>query len=159
MKNFKFLMIGVLFLGFAGLSSCKKEDRIEKNLWRGDGTWNIDVFELKETSTYFESDNNESYYQNTGTIQFKKDGTGSFNFMGIPSPITYSNTDKVLTIIFKDVSGDTQYDEIQTFEMDWKKNKMDLSSFIKETYNTSDGQGGTVNVTYTNSLKMKLSKK
>lgn len=140
------------------LVACKKETKIEKNLWKGDGVWNIDIFESKETSTYFQEDNNEYYYQNAGTIQFKKDGTGSFNFQGVVSPMSYSNTDKILTLIFKDEGGNPQDDEVWTFDMEWKKNKMDLSSFLKDTYTTSDGQGGTVNVTYTQRQKFKLSK-
>lgn len=159
MKNLKFLVFGILFIGLAVLSSCKKENRIEKNLWKGDGTWNIDVYEFKSTSTYFTNDNDESYYQNAGTIQFKKDGTGFFNFQGDIYPTTYSNTDKVLTITLKDESGNTQYDDVLTYEMEWKKNKMDLTSFYKDTYSTSDGSGGTVSVTYTERTTMKLSKK
>lgn len=159
MKNLKILMIGVLFIGLAGLSSCKKEDRIEKNLWKGDGIWNIDVYEGKTTSTYFQEDNNEYYYQNAGTIQFKKDGIGSFNHQGNTIKITYTNTDKTLTITFKDEDGDTEYDEIRNFDLEWEKNEMELSSFYKTTYSNPDGNGGYVNVTYTNLLKYELSKK
>lgn len=154
MKKIVFILFAVI-----ALTACKKEVKIEKNLWKKDGVWNIDTYDSKTTSTYFEADNNEYYYQNAGTIQFKKDGTGSFNFQGEVTPMTYSNTEKTLTIIFKDESGNPQDDETLTFDMEWKKNKIDLSFFRKDTYTTSDGLGGTVNVTFTESQNLKLSKK
>lgn len=73
--------------------------------------------------------------------------------------MAYSNTEKTLTIIFKDESGNPQDDETLTFDMEWKKNKIDLSFFRKDTYTTNDGLGGTVNVTFTESQNLKLSKK
>jgi hypothetical protein len=159
MKNFKLLMIGFLFLGLAGLSSCKKEELIEKNLWKGEGKWNIDSFHIKETSTFFESDNSENHLQNCGTIIFKKDGTGTFTFEGITSKITYTNTDKVLTMVFKDESGQSQYDETLSFNLTWKKNKMELDSYKKETYSNYDPDTEQyVNVTYTQNMDMNLSK-
>lgn len=159
MKNVKFLLISVLFLGLAGLSSCKKEDRIEKNLWKGDGTWNIDVWDEQNTSSYFSEDNYIKYSNNEGSIQFKKDGTGSYIFPGEIYPMVYSNTDKTLTITFKDEDGNVENDEVQVFDLDWKKNKMELRSYSTETYNTGDGNGGTVNVITTHRLNLKLSKK
>ncbi len=150
----------ILFVLFATLAlvACKKDAQIEKNLWKNGGSWNIDVFDQKETSTYFASDNAENYIQNAGTIQFNEDGTGVFNFQGVVSPMTYKNSEKTLTITFKDISGNPQDDEVWTFNMEWEKNKMNLSSYIKDTYTTHDGASGTVVVTYTNSQKMKLSK-
>ena len=50
-------MMALLFIGALTLSSCKKEVQIEKNLWKGDGVWNIDVWDEQATSTFFDDDN------------------------------------------------------------------------------------------------------
>lgn len=151
-------MMALLFIGALTLSSCKKEVQIEKNLWKGDGVWNIDVWDEQATSTFFDDDNYTEYKNNAGTIQFNKDGTGEYKIQEQTIPMSYENTDKTLTIRFMD-NGQVTEDEKQVFEMDWKKNKMDLKSFTSDTYSTGDGQGGTVNVTYTHRLNLKLTKK
>lgn len=160
MKKWNVLLLASLLFGIASLSSCKKENQINKNLWKGDGTWNIDVSDFKKTSTFYDDDNYENYGTNTGTIKFNKDGTGVVTHPGYTSSITYSNTDKLLTIIFVDVDGTFEESDKFDFEIDWKKNTLNLNHYRAETYTTYDPDSqGNVNVTVTNSWKLKLSKK
>jgi len=159
MRTVNFLWLGIVFIGVASLSSCKKEDRINKNLWKGDGVWNIDVYDFQSTSTYYQSDNYTDYKINAGTIEFKKDGTGTYKFPDSTIPMVYTNTDKTLTIRFLNENGVPDDYEKQEFEIDWKKNQMELKSYTVDTYTTSTGTGGTVSVTYTQRLDLKLSKK
>jgi len=51
MKEMKFLTIGLLFVGITTFLSCKKEVRIEKNLWKNGGEWNIESLTAKQVST------------------------------------------------------------------------------------------------------------
>ena len=44
MKKINFLALSIVFTGLLVLTSCKKETRIEKNLWKNGGEWNIELF-------------------------------------------------------------------------------------------------------------------
>jgi len=157
MKKFNVMLLASLLFGIASLSGCKKENQINKNLWKGDGTWNIDVSEFKSTSTHYDEDNYENYGTNTGTIKFNEDGTGIMTHAGSTSPITYTNTDKLLTIIFVDVDGTFDESDKFDFEIVWKKNSLELEYFKSVTYSDTPN-GVTVNVTSTTLWKLKLSK-
>ncbi|MBW7867050.1 MAG: hypothetical protein H3C31_01860 [Brumimicrobium sp.] len=152
MKRF-ILMLAIV----ATLFACKKEDKIAKNLWKGDGIWNIEVWDSKTTSTYFEEDNTSEYLINMGTLQFNKDGSGklTINNEGGIETFKYTNTSDKLAITFDYWDEGEQ----KVFDMDWKKNKLDLKLYTVDKYTTGDGNGGTVNVTYTHRLNMTCSKK
>ncbi|MCO5259822.1 MAG: hypothetical protein M9916_06730 [Crocinitomicaceae bacterium] len=159
MRKVTVLMIGLVIIAVAGLTSCNKEKQINKNLWKGDGIWNIDTRDEQTTSTYFQEDNYTEYKKNAGTIEFKKDGTGTYKDAEYSYPITYTNTDKSLTMSFIDEDGNVSESEILNFDVEWKKNQLELKSYTVTTYNTGNGSGGTVNVTYTHRLNLSLSKK
>jgi len=99
--------------------SCKKENRIERNLWNQGGEWNIE-------SLYFEEHVDEHYNSytdyNLGVITFNKGGDGSIRYDdGDIETFTYSNTEKTLTI---------SYNSWQTVVYDiaeWKKDRLTLS--------------------------------
>ena len=121
MRNLKFLMIGLLFVGLAGLTSCKKENQIEKNLWNKGGEWNITTW--KESG----SDNGEVYLEvikDAGTFKFEKDGNGKITFVldNDVVPFTYTNTENSLTTI---LGG--EFTIIWTLE--WEKNKITLDHY------------------------------
>lgn len=126
------------------LVSCKKDAKIEKNLWKGDGIWNITTYSSSQTSSDSSSDFNYSA-ANAGSITFKKDGSGIFKLVDggdvEMASFTYSNTTETLTMTFDG--------EQRIFGMDWKKNKMTLS--IVENYSTNG-------VSYTYTEKIDLAK-
>lgn len=143
MRIIKFLLIGFLITGTMFLSSCKKETRIERNLWNNDGEWNIENLVADQVSTNTADNFHETIY-NFGTFTFKKDGSG-ISRITVDGDVeigmfTYSNTKDKLTLIVDN--------EARIFEMDWKKNDLKLS--ITENY-TSDGH----QVTYTETLNLK----
>lgn len=127
------------------LVACKKDAQIEKNLWKGDGIWNITSYTSSETSVPSGQSDFSYTLTNAGSITLKKDGSGIFKFEEDGdvemTPFTYSNTTETLTMT---IDG-----EVRIFEMDWKKNKMTLS--ITENYSS----GGT---SYVYKEKMELSK-
>jgi hypothetical protein len=101
MKTINFLALSIVFIGLITLSSCSKETKIEKNLWKKGGEWNIESFNVKQTSTYA-SDNFEESYANVGTYTFNENGTGIVkliidNFVET-SAFTYTNTENQLMI-------------------------------------------------------------
>lgn len=127
------------------LVACKKDAQIEKNLWKGDGIWNITSYTSSETSVPSGQSDFSYTLTNAGSITFKKDGSGIFKFVEDGDvemvAFNYSNTTETLTMT---IDG-----EVRIFEMDWKKNKMTLS--ITENYSS----GGT---SYVYKEKMELSK-
>lgn len=144
MKRIKFLLIGFLFIGAALLASCKKETKIEKNLWKDGGEWNIESMVANQISTNSADNFNETIY-NYGTYTFKKDGSGNFVITvdgDVEAGIfTYSNTEDKLTLIINN--------QARVFNIvEWEKNKMKIS--ITENF-TSNG----ASVTYTETLNLK----
>ncbi|HRP54339.1 MAG TPA: hypothetical protein PLI97_12645 [Fluviicola sp.] len=115
----------ILFITLVTLTafSCSKEKRIEKNLWKGDGEWEIESYSYNAVSTY-PDDNYSETYINCGTLTFNKNNTGIylFNFYGDTESgiFTYSNTDDTFTWI---IDG-----EAIVFDMTWKKNKLTLTN-------------------------------
>lgn len=141
MKNI--LLLVVLVITF---SACKKEDRIEKNLWKGDGGWKIEQLFASETS----SNNSSSDYNfaavNAGTFTFKKDGSGQLLLtIDGEAEIAFFNyivSETTLTLIYDG--------EPVLFQMDWKKNGMTITN--KEVYSYDS-------TTYTYTEKYVLKKK
>ena len=143
MRIINFLLIGILIAGTSFLTSCKKETRIEKNLWKNGGEWNIESIVANQTSTNPSDNYNETVY-NYGTLTFNKDGGGNYIFTVDgdveTGTFTYSNTEDKLTLIIGN--------EARVFDMDWEKDELIIS--ITENY-TSNGES----ITYTETLKLK----
>jgi hypothetical protein len=121
MKKINFLALSIVFIGLITLSSCKKEVRIEKNLWRYGGVWNIESQTGKQTGTIVFNNFDETIF-NVGTYTFYEDGSGSYknNAELQPGAFTYSNTEHKLTIVIENVSR--AYDIVE-----WKKNNLKIS--------------------------------
>src|SRR5690554_2132625 len=109
-------IIVLLLLVFV-VVSCKKENRIEKNLWKKGGEWNIERWSETATSSFYPEDNYSETQTNFGTLTFNKDGSGALTLKDGSSaytePITYQNTENTLTIF--DSEGDGRI-----FDLNWE---------------------------------------
>jgi hypothetical protein len=143
MKTLKFLMIAIVIAGTTIISSCKKEDRIEKNLWNKGGEWNIDRLSVTQVSTD-PIDNYNETLGNVGTITFNENGSGLFTYTvdgdTDTEAFTYSNTEDKLTLVFGN--------DVREFNMTWEKDNITLN--ITDNY-TSNGES----ITYTETMELK----
>jgi hypothetical protein len=148
MKTINFLALSIVFIGLITLSSCSKETRIEKNLWKNGGEWNIESYSTKQTST-FSPDNYDYTQVNIGTHTFNENGTGSYIINGQlePGSFTYSNTENKLTYTFGNESR--TYDIVE-----WKRNNIKYS-YTENFYDGVDGNVGTGTYTEVITLKKK----
>jgi hypothetical protein len=142
MKKINFLLMGLIIVGTTLVSSCKKEVRIEKNLWKKGGEWNIESLVVKQTSTYAPDNFDETYY-NYGTFNFKENGNGNYtitvNGDFYAGSLTHSNTEDKLTLIIDN--------DVRVFDIvEWEKNKMKITN--TENFSSSLGSGTTTE-TYT----------
>ena len=146
MKKINFLALSIVFIGLITLSSCSKEKKIEKNLWKKGGEWNIESRTGKQTSI-FAFNNFDGTQVNVGTYTFYKDGTGSYkhNAELLSGAFTYSNTENKLTIVMENVS--------RAYEIvEWKKNNLKISY----SYNFYEGAAnGDSTGTYTEIITLK----
>lgn len=143
MKKVTLLLI-VLLVTTATITSCKKENRIEKNLWNKGGEWNIESLKSVQVSTN-SADNFEETVYDYGTFEFEKDGSGNYeitvNGSNDIGTFTYSNSEDELTLIIDN--------QARIFEIaEWGKNEMKIS--IVENF-TSSGES----ITYTETLSLK----
>lgn len=114
------------------VTGCKKEKKIEKNLWNDGGKWNIESYHMsmddgEETGSMMD-------YQNCGTFNFKKDGTGystmEFDDQTLNNVFQYVVEDEFLILSSFGGNG-------QKYDMDWSKDNVTL----KHTLNyTNDGE-------------------
>lgn len=131
-KTIKILTIGLLFIGMTAVVGCKKEDQINKNLWKKGGVWNIERYE----NNYSYGGYSDSYVIiNAGTYEFKKDGTGKLTFIENGEVYTnlfkYENTENTLKLTYKE--GQMYYEgDGETYTLDWEKNKVNLYSFTSD---------------------------
>jgi len=136
--------------------SCKKDNRIERNLWKQGGEWNIELWSETTTSSYYEEDNNSTTFADFGTFKFNKDGTGSYtltaNSESYTESLTYQNTENTLTIF--DPEGDGRI-----YDLDWERNDITLSIDESKFYMTDDPSGGQVAVYDTHQAIINLKKK
>ena len=148
MKKINFLALSIVFTGLITLSSCSKETKIEKNLWKKGGEWNIESYSTKQTST-FSPDNYDYTQVNIGTHTFNENGTGSYIINGQlePGSFTYSNTENKLTYTFGNESR--TYDIVE-----WKRNNIKYS-YTENFYDGVDGNVGTGTYTEIITLKKK----
>lgn len=119
MKKIIYLLFAVTLL-----SACSKENKINKNLWKKGGDWELKTYSyeygVSGTSSY-----DYEYYEDCGNFKFSEDGTGvvTFKFAGEESysqAFTYSNTEDKLTLV---IDGSIA----QVFNMTWKKDFIELS--------------------------------
>lgn len=127
MKNFRILIMGLLLVGISGLTSCKKEKKIEKNLWSNGGEWNIEKFVSNWGSSSEDSNTLTEY--NFGTFLFEKDGGGKLTIDSESNPFNYTNTENSLTITYKEGPMYTE-GEKEEYTLDWEKDKIELYSLI-----------------------------
>ncbi len=148
MKKFNFLALSIVFIGLITLSSCSKETRIEKNLWKNGGEWNVESFSAKQTST-FAPDNFDETQVNIGTYTFNENGTGIYKNIGELEPLsfTYSNTENKLSFT---IGTDSQVYDI----VEWKKDNIKFS-YTENFYDGVDGNVGTGTYTEVITLKKK----
>lgn len=143
MKTLKFLMIAIVIAGTTIISSCKKEDRIEKNLWNKGGEWNIDRLSVTQVSTD-PTDNYNETLGNVGTITFNENGSGLFKYTvdgdTDTEAFTYTNTEDKLTMVFGN--------DVREFNMTWEKDNITLN--VTDNF-TSNGES----ITYTEKLELK----
>lgn len=124
----------MLFIGLSGLTSCKKEDKIEKNLWSKGGDWNIDKYNENYS---FDGENYSETRYNFGTLKFEKDGSGKLTFTeegeSFSNLFTYKNTSNNLTLTYKE--GQI-YSEgyVDNFTLDWEKDKIELYTYKSDIY-------------------------
>lgn len=145
MRVINFLLIGLLFTGAALLTGCSKEVKIEKNLWKKGGEWNIDNYDYSSVTT--NSPNGITINaEDVGSMTFNKDGGGSYtlSFFGSTETgsLTYSNTEDQLTLT---IDGDTD-----TYDMVWEKDKIIITNV---TTSTSNGETTTETEMYTMTKK------
>ena len=148
MKKFNFLALSIVFIGLITLSSCSKETKIEKNLWKKGGEWNVESFSAKQTST-FAPDNFDETLVNIGTYTFNENGTGIYKNIGELEPLsfTYSNTENKLSFT---IGADSQVYDI----VEWKKDNIKFS-YTENFYDGVDGNVGTGTYTEIITLKKK----
>lgn len=144
MKKINFLLMVLLTAGAIVFSSCKKEAKIEKNLWNKGGEWKIESIFAKQVSSN-PSDNFEETLYDYGTYTFNKDGSGSY-IITVDGDVetgtfSYSNTADKLTLII--------LNQPRVFDiLEWEKDKMKI--FISDNF-TSNGNS----VTYSETLNLK----
>ena len=137
-RNFLIATITMLSIGF--ISSCSKEDRIEKNLWNKGGEWNMESVTINQTSTN-PTDNFSDTFFNAGSFLFREDGNGiaTYTVDGDTEilPFSYTNTEDKLILT---IDGETR-----PFELVWEKDEIQLA--ITENY-TSGGESITYKENY-----------
>lgn len=127
MNIVKYITIGLLFIGMTTLVGCKKEDKINKNLWKNGGEWNISEVKFTTMNSAGQSDSGTIY--DYGTFKFEKDGTGTRTINADGQTFThlfsYTNTETELVITLK--SGpDVTPGEKEKYKMTWKKDNIEL---------------------------------
>ena len=150
MKNILFILLScILFV------SCSKEIRIERNLWKQSGEWNIESWKESGTNSYYPEENYTIETYNSGTFRFNEDGTGSLTFYdGTVTNIgnfTYENTKEDLTIFDDDENG-------VTYDIEWRRNELFLTSLDTIVYEGLDENFNPVMITETNTKNIKIEK-
>lgn len=121
--------MGVLFTGMTALVGCKKEFKIEKNLWKKGGKWSISTW----SNDYNFGGGSQTYkdvYSSAGTYKFNKDGSGTFSITmdgdNYTNSYVYSNTTTELSITY---GNGNFFDNGTThnYVLDWEKDKIKLT--------------------------------
>jgi len=147
-KRINFLLIVLLVAGTSVFTSCKKEAKIEKNLWNKGGEWKIEKLHYKQTSSNPDPEYNfEETLYDYGTYTFNKDGSGNYTITVDgdveTGTLTYSNTEDKLTLII--LNQPLVYNILE-----WEKGKMTIS--ISDNFISN---GNPITSTETLNLKKK----
>ncbi|RYM32993.1 hypothetical protein ERX46_13155 [Brumimicrobium glaciale] len=126
MKRLLFILLA-LFVLF----SCSKEKKIERNLWKNGGKWDIVKYEEIVTSTWPANEKNE-VNENIGILQFEKDGTGwmldSDGYDAQKLNFKYTNSETELILDFY------EFESTRTYDLDWEENSFTLTQSGTHTY-------------------------
>lgn len=129
MRKIKFLALCFLIVNVSLLNSCSKENKINKNLWKNGGEWNIETFVSKQTSSNPVYNFNETF-SNVGTFKFNENGSGNVSVTTDgdtqSESFSYVNTEDKLSL--------TIDNEQRIFEMDWEKNLLTITIVESYTY-------------------------
>nr|WP_294860221.1 hypothetical protein [uncultured Fluviicola sp.] len=123
MKKLSLLTLFAVLV-FAGLNSCSKERKIEKNLYSKGGDWDVSQY-IYASGSMNPAINSYSTatFQDCGKFHFSKDGSGtvSMNLDGdsYTESFFYKNTDNKLTITFDTYT--------QVYNLDWSKNVITIN--------------------------------
>jgi hypothetical protein len=119
MKKILFILLALLLF-----SACKKETKIERNLWTKGGKWDIVKYEKIVTSSK-PSNNKNEVTDNYGIFQFKKNGSGwiisSAEYDAYIENFNYTITENELSISYFESEG------TETYDLDWKKNAFTIT--------------------------------
>lgn len=114
MKKILFVLLAVI------LVACRKDVKINNNLWKGGGDWKISSYSYG----YGPIGSAElGYYPDCGNFKFSKDGSGTMTMTidGETEAIAfkYSNTENDLTIVYDNSNA-------VIYKLDWSKDVMTL---------------------------------
>lgn len=128
MKMKKTLFILIALLAF---TSCKKENKIKRNLYNNGGKWEIVKYEESVTSD-FSLNNKNIVNENVGIIFFKEDQSGwiikSDGIETIKANFKYENSDTELLLGYS-VSAPPEH-----FDLTWEKNSFTMNQNSTSTY-------------------------
>jgi|SRR5690554_2385291 len=141
MKNILYIILALLLV-----SACKKEKKIERNLWNNGGKWEIVKYEEIVSSNWPANEKNK-VSENVGLIQFERNGKGwmiySDDFEAYKVNINYTNTDKEITLTY-------EYQSTETFDLDWKKDTFTMTQSWSSSYNVYSPNPNGDSLTITN---------
>jgi hypothetical protein len=131
MKKINFLALSIVFTGLLALTSCKKETRIEKNLWKNGGEWNV-------TSWKGTIDGTQSEYVGadiqSAVFTFTKEKEVTLVITGDAGDIytykmKYDNTESQLTFtnVTDQATGLIDFPSMINYIM-WEKDLLDLKT-------------------------------
>jgi hypothetical protein len=158
-------LLFILFIAIVA-TGCKKEKKIERNLWKKGGEWEIKSFEESYTSASSPEYNDSYVINNGGTIQFEKDGTGNTSYSSelaiylddllyeeyINKEFSYHHTEGSIYFIYADHGG-------VAYELEWVKDKMTLSFTENQEFEDYDDDNNLIQISTTYSLKFICEKK
>ena|SRR5690554_821942 len=159
----KLLFILLLALVATG---CKKEKKIDRNLWKQGGEWEIKSLEEAYTSTSSPEYNFSNVINNGGSFYFEKDGTGRAVYSNdlavymeeityeeyIYGNFSYYNSENSIYFIYSDDGG-------LAFDLEWEKDKIIMSYDVTQEHEFYDGNNNLVQLTTNYSLKFICEKK
>ena len=123
----------ILFVLFAAvmLAACKKEVKIEKNLWKNGGEWSVTSWKSSENGT--ETEHIGADFQ-TAVFAFNKDKEATAVINGNAGDVyiykmKYENTESELKLsnVIDQETGQVEYSSI-VYYLTWEKDKMDLKT-------------------------------
>jgi hypothetical protein len=126
----------ILLLVVTAFFACSDDKKINRSLHSKGGKWEIISYERYFWSPGGSNNQNTYWCSKCGTIEFKKDGSGTLTLSGADGSsafkFTYTNTDNLLTLFIDD--DGLVYD----LTWNWEKDQM--------TLNQNLGQAGYINV-------------